>query len=106
MLSNIITRLHSRRADLDIVTKGTKPAITRSERPTAQKANQILLPPDMQQRPLDRPLQIALGYSHVFTRIYHNIRANKIQFYIHFSITFSGFGQTDNFINSLISVIM
>lgn len=30
----------------------------------AQKADQILLPPDMQQRPLVRPLQIALGYSH------------------------------------------
>lgn len=51
-------------AELDAVTKATEPAITRVQQPTAQKAYQILLPPDMQQRPLSRPLQIALGYSH------------------------------------------
>lgn len=51
-------------ADLDAVTKATEPAITRVQQPTAQKADQILLPPDMQQRLLTRPLQIALGYSH------------------------------------------
>lgn len=66
-------------ADLDAVTKATELAITRSERPTAQKADQILLPPDMQQRPLAHQLQIALGhdhniYSHVPT--YYNIRTN------------------------------
>ena len=58
-------------ADLDAVTKATELAITRSKRPPAQKADQILLPPDMQQRPLARPLQIALGYSH---NIYSHVR--------------------------------
>lgn len=58
-------------ADLDAVTKATELAITRSKRPPAQKADQILLPPDMQQRPLARPLQIALGHSH---NIYSHVR--------------------------------
>lgn len=57
-------------ADLDAVTKATEPAITRPGRPTAQKADQILLPSDMQQRPLARPFQIALGYSRdIYSRI-------------------------------------
>lgn len=41
----------------------TKLYLATTARDIAQKANQILLPRDMQQRPLARPLQIALGYA-------------------------------------------
>lgn len=47
-------------ANLDTAAEATDPAIIRSKRAgVAQKANQILLQPHTQQR----PLQIALGYS-------------------------------------------